>query len=953
MVLIYCEIADTVLYFKILTLTYTGGNMSYKDTLNLPKTDFPMRANLAKREPQTLEFWNEKKIYEKIRSKSKGLPKYILHDGPPYANGDVHIGTALNKVLKDIFIKYKTMQGHDVPYVPGWDCHGLPIELKVMELLGKKARDMSINEIREECRKYALKFVEKQKQDFIRLGVLGEWENPYLTLNSTYEAEEIRVFAELVEAGYVFRGLKPVYWCYHCQTALADAEIEYADHNADAIYVKFPVISDTSNIFKQDHGHDLYFVIWTTTPWTLPANLAICLNPGFSYAVVAHGTNKYIIAKDMVESAMKDMEISEDDYSILEEVKGSALEGLFCQHPFIDRESQIILGRHVTLEQGTGCVHTAPGHGQEDYKVGMQYKLPVLSPVDHRGVFTVNAGEFANLHVNKANPKIIERLKEDGYLLGHKKITHSYAHCWRCNKPIIYRATPQWFINVEESDIREKAINCAKQVEWFPQKGAERIAAMLETRPDWCISRQRTWGVPIPAFYCTKCKEVLLDKKIIFSIAERVEEEGSAIWFSESANDFIPSGTKCRVCGNENFEKELDILDVWFDSGVSHRAVLNTRENLSRPADLYLEGSDQHRGWFQTSLLTSVSVENGTAPYKTVLTHGFVVDGKGKKMSKSIGNTIAPSEIFNKMGADILRLWVSASDFTDDIRISKNILSQMSDAYRRIRNTLRYLIGNIGTKKIAMPEYSKLSKLDQWALGRLHRLIQKVTGYYDTYELYKIFHAVHNFCAIEMSANYLDAMKDKLYAEHPDDISRCTTISVMHEILIALLKLMAPVLSFTAEEAYQFLPESFKEEPSVFMLSWPEYNEEYAVASESDDWNYILTLKKGIEKVIEKARAEKKIGHSLQAWVVLNVPAEKEEFIVENLPLLQELLIISEISVSDSSDGMESIEGIDGYWALAQPAEGKKCERCWMVFRDDENSESTICSRCSKVVEKL
>lgn len=925
--------------------------MSYKETLNLPNTEFPMKANLSKREPEILEFWNSHGIYEKIRQKSQGFPKYILHDGPPYANGDVHIGTALNKVLKDIFVKYRTMRGFDTPYVPGWDCHGLPIELQVMSKLGKEAENLTICEIRDKCRDYAMTFVKKQKADFVRLGVLGKWDEPYLTLNPEYEAEQLNVLAEMIDAGYVFRGLKPVHWCCHCETALADAEIEYDDHESDSIYVKFPVMTDTSDIFKSEFGPDLHMVIWTTTPWTLPANVAICLNRDFRYAVVSLGDDYLIMARDLVERVMLDLGAGEGDFSIVEEVPASKLEGMICQHPFIDRDSLVIFGNHVTIEAGTGCVHTAPGHGQEDYKVGLTYRLPILSPVDNRGIFTVNAGEFANLHVEKANPKIVDRLDVDGYLLKNSKITHSYPHCWRCRKPVIFRATPQWFISVEESDMRQKAIAAAAEVVWVPVKGRERIFSMLGTRPDWCISRQRHWGVPIPALYCTKCKEAILDGAVVRGVAARVAEEGVGIWYNELADRFATPGLRCPSCGHDDFEKESDILDVWFDSGVSHRAVLTTTPELSWPADLYLEGSDQHRGWFQTSLLTSVST-TGRAPYRTVLTHGFVVDGAGKKMSKSLGNVIAPSEIIDRLGADILRLWVSAADFTEDIRISQNILSQMSDAYRRIRNTIRYLLGNMaGSSVPGAPDHESLTTIDKWARGRLHRLILTVTKHYENFELYRIFHAIHNFCSVDMSAIYLDAMKDRLYTLSINDPVRSGTVAVLREILFALLKLIAPILSYTAEEAYGYLGEELKMEGiSIFLLPWPVADEMVAAGSETAEWKKIMEIKKGVDKIIEEARTSKMVGHSLEVRVTLAAAsAEDRGFIEANRDTLRELLIISTLDISGDPAGLMPLAAPDGFHAAAAPASGEKCQRCWIRY-GEVTEGSDLCPRCRKVL---
>lgn len=740
----------------------------YNNTLNLPKTDFPMRAGLPKSEPLMLKHWEESSVYEKLMEKNEGKPLFVLHDGPPYANGNIHLGTALNKVLKDIIVRYKNMSGFKAPYVPGWDTHGLPTELKARKKAGVgNSTTIDDIELRKICREFALGYIDDQRNQFKRLGGIGEWNNPYITLQHEFEAKQIEIFSEMACKGYIYKGLKPVYWCPECETALAEAEIEYAEDPCHSIYVKFKVTDDMGKL--KALGADLdktYFVIWTTTTWTLPANVAICVGPRFNYALVKSGDEYFVMAEELYASAFEAAGIT--DYEVVGTIMGSELEYMKTAHPFIDRTSLVIVGDHVTLESGTGCVHTAPGHGLDDYEVCRNYpEIPIVVPVDAHGKLTEEAGQFAGLTTEEANKPIAQHLEKIGALFALKKIIHQYPHCWRCKKPVLFRATEQWFCSVE--DFKDEAIEAIKGVKWIPGWGEDRIINMVRDRKDWCISRQRKWGVPIPIFFCKECGEPYINKEAMMAVSELFRQEGSDAWFKKSASEILPEGTKCPKCGGTDFDKEKDIMDVWFDSGVTHAAVCGQRPNLRRPADLYLEGADQYRGWFQSSLLTSVAT-TGEAPYKAVVTHGWVVDGEGKKMSKSLGNGIDPSDVVNEYGADILRLWVASSDYHADIRISKEILKQLSEAYRKIRNTARYILGNLNdfepdTDSVS---FDKLLPIDKWALMKLDELNDKVREGYESFEFHQVFHAVHNFCVVDMSNFYFDVLKDRLYTEKSD-----------------------------------------------------------------------------------------------------------------------------------------------------------------------------------------
>ena len=926
--------------------------VDYGKTLNLPQTDFPMRANLPQREPKMLEFWDGKEIYQLAREKKAGQPKYILHDGPPYANGDIHLGTALNKILKDIVTKSRSMMGYDTPYIPGWDTHGLPIELQAIKTAKLNRHTMTALDLRKNCKEYALKYVDIQREQFKRLGVWGEWEKPYLTLNPEYEAKQIEVFGEMAKKGYIYRGKKPVYWCSDCETALAEAEVEYGEKKSASIYVKFAVktgLEEVAASYTMEHG-PAYIVIWTTTPWTLPANYGIALHPDFEYALVKVKGEVWILAKDLVESLMQLCQVEE--YEILETLQGAKMEGIKCLHPFYDRDSVIVLGDHVTLEQGTGCVHTAPGHGMEDYFMGLKYKLPIEAPLNNQGKFTAEAGKFEGLFYNDANKAVTEELKERGALIYMEFLKHQYPHCWRCKKPVIFRATEQWFASVE--GFRQEALKAIKNVQWIPVWGEDRITNMVADRSDWCISRQRVWGVPIPIFYCEKCNKELINDTTINTVIELFRQEGSDAWFAKDAQEILVAGTSCPDCGHTEFRKETDIMDVWFDSGSSHAGVLETREELNRPADLYLEGSDQHRGWFQSSLLTSVAAR-GEAPYKAVLTHGFVVDGEGRKMSKSIGNVIYPKDVIKELGADILRLWVSSADFKSDIRVSKDILKQMSEVYRRIRNTCRYILGNVSdfNPKTDSVPFEKMPEIDRWALMKLQKLLQKVVEAYADYEFHTLYHAIHNFCAVDMSAFYLDVLKDRLYTSGPSSLERRSAQTAMYEILITLVKLFAPVLTFTAEEVWQYLPEEGKEEISIFLTTLPEVKQEYLDSELEARWDRILDLKKDVAKALEIARQEKTIGQSLEAAVEVYLNKEDYQFFVEYAPVLKDVFITSQVALAAGEAPANAHKG-ELAAVIVKLASGEKCPRCWSYSENigEDALHPTLCPRCAGAVKE-
>ena len=932
--------------------------MSDKDygaTLNLPKTSFQMKANLPNKEPKFIKMWQEQEIYFKGIDKDK--PSFILHDGPPYANGEIHIGHALNKILKDIILKYKRLRGYNAPYIPGWDTHGLPIELKVTEKLGSKAKEMTPAEIRELCAEYAKKWVGIQREGFVRLGVLGDWENPYLTLKPEYEAKQLEVFGELYENGYIFKGLKPIYWSPVTETALAEAEIEYKNVSSPSIYVKMKANQDLLD--KIGMTEETWVVIWTTTPWTLPANVAISLNPDFEYGVYKTEKGNLILGKDLAEQAFSAMEI--ENYELIKEFVGRDIERTTYQHPFLDRTGLVILGTHVTADAGTGCVHTAPGHGQDDYVVGTRYGLPVISPINHKGVLTEDAGQFAGLFYVKANKEICTYLEGTGDLLKLKMIEHSYPHDWRSKTPVIFRATEQWFVNVEGSDIRERALKALDDVTFIPAWGRNRIGSMLETRPDWCISRQRVWGVPIPVFYNVATGKEIFNRDILNRIIEIVKKEGTIAWVKYSAEELIGEELLEKYnLKSVELRKETNIMDVWFDSGVSHRAVLETRGDLlHRPADLYLEGSDQHRGWFQTSLLTSIGSTHD-APFKNILTHGFVNDGEGKKMSKSVGNTVVPADVIKVYGADILRLWCASVDYREDVKISDNILKQMAEAYRRVRNTARYILGNSNdfNPNTDRVPYEQLMEIDKWALHKLEVLKRKVTENYDKYEFYNLFQDIHYFAGVDMSAFYLDIIKDRLYTEGTNSIERRSAQTVMTEILVTLTKMIAPILSFTAEEIWETLPEVLKDRESVLLTDWYKENDEYLNPEIENKWVEIIKVRREANKSLEKARQGKDriIGNSLDAKVMLHsTDAETQKFLVENREKLELALIVSEVEIVENIDETftKGEEATDLYIKVLH-AEGEKCERCWKYSKElgKDPEHPTLCPRCASVLKK-
>ena len=927
--------------------------MDYKESLNLPKTDFPMKASLAKKEPEMLAKWDEMKIYHRIREVSKGREIYILHDGPPYANGNIHLGTALNKIIKDMVIKTKNMSGLDSIYVPGWDCHGLPIEHQVDKELGSKKYEISQADKRRACRAYAERFVDIQREQFKRLGVFGEWENPYLTMTYDYEAITVAEFGKLFLNGDVYKGKKPVYWCATCKTALAEAEVEYGDHTTPSIYVKFPMISDMAAVRPKLAGEKVNVVIWTTTPWTIPANLAIAFHEEFLYVAVKIEGEVLILAKDLLDYCLDAFGWQGKPYEILDEFPGAVMEGLKTRHPLIDRESVLILAPFVTLDAGTGCVHIAPGHGQEDYEIGMKYGLDNYAPVDEDGRFTKDVADFAGLFVFDANGPVNNKLKEVGALLGLVDIDHSYPHCWRCKEPIIFRSTEQWFISMEKNALRKKALEAIAKGEWIPAWGKDRIYGMVENRPDWCISRQRLWGVPITMFYCQECQSEFLTKEILDHVVALVREYGADVWFEREVRELVPPGTVCPVCkkGRE-FRKETNILDVWFDSGVSHAAVLETRPDHRSPSDMYLEGSDQHRGWFHSSLLECVGTR-GRAPYKTVLTHGFVVDGEGKKMSKSVGNVVEPDEIITEYGAEILRLWVAAEDYTDDIRISKEILTRLVEAYRRIRNTSRYILGNLFDFDPARDRlaYAEMEEMDRWALHRLQEVIRRVRDAYDRYQFHMVYYTLYNFCTVDLSALYLDVLKDRLYTSKADSRQRRSAQTAMEIILDAMARLLAPILTFTAEEVWNAMPTYKGKAESVHLTEFPAVNPAFVDEELGEKWRTLVAVKGEISKAIEAARKSKTVGHSLDAAVAVAPPEKLRELIAGHREDLQALQIVSQLDIVTRGDldaGAYESKEIDGLYVGVTKARGQKCQRCWIYSEDlgKDPEHPAICGRC-------
>ncbi len=927
----------------------------YNQTLNLPKTDFAMRAALPQREPGMLKTWEETRRYDKMIEKNADRPLYVLHDGPPYANGDIHLGTALNKVLKDIIVRSKNMTGYKAPYIPGWDTHGLPIELKARKKIGGDQTKLSAVELRKGCKEFALSYVDLQKQSFQRLGSLGDYDHPYLTLQPELEAKQIEIFGEMAKKGYIYKGLKPVYWCPTCNTALAEAEIEYEEDPCHSIYVKFRCVDDKGKFSAL--GLDpskVFFVIWTTTTWTLPGNLAICLGGAYEYSVVMANGEYYVMATDLVPSAMQAAKI--DSYEIVASMPGTELEYLTYQHPFLDRVSPIILGDHVTLESGTGCVHTAPGHGVEDFEVCVNHypEIPIIVPVDSEGRLTEEAGQFAGLSTDEANKAIAKYLDANGALFALQKIIHQYPHCWRCHSPILFRATEQWFCSVE--DFKDQTVDAIEKVQWIPDWGEGRITNMVRDRSDWCISRQRVWGVPIPIFYCDDCGKYVVNDESIHAVSALFHEQGSDAWYLKSAEEILPEGFTCPHCGGKHFTKEKDIMDVWFDSGCTHASVLTERgDDVHWPADLYLEGADQYRGWFQSSLLTAVAWK-GTAPYKAVCTHGWVVDGEGKKMSKSLGNGILPEDIIKEYGADILRLWVASSDYHADIRISKEILKQLSEQYRKIRNTARYILGNVydyNPNTDAVP-FADMMELDKWAIVQLNALIEKVKEAYATFDFHVAFHAVHNFCTIDMSNFYLDVIKDRLYCEKTEGKERRSAQTAIHTILSGLTRLIAPIIPFTAEEIWASMRHGKGEDAESVMFNQMPDHFDVSVSDEfMAKWGRIHAVRDDVNKALEQKRNAKQIGKSLEAKVVLHCgDTDLYHFLVSVQQELASAFIVSSVSVEQGGDG-EFTGETEALTISVLPADGQKCERCWIYSETVGQCEDhpTLCARCASVLK--
>ena len=926
----------------------------YNNTINLPKTEFAMRAALPQREPGFLKDWQDKEVYKLMLEKNAGKPKFVLHDGPPFSNGNIHMGHALNKSLKDFMNRYKAMDGYLTPYVPGWDNHGMPIESAIIKKNKIDQKSMSVAEFRNACQEFAQNFVDIQMEQFKRLGIMADWEHPYLTMDPGFEAEEVKVFGAMYKKGYIYKGLKPVYWCTHDETALAEAEIEYKDEPCASIFVKFALKNDLGKMAKYGDISKMNFIIWTTTTWTLPGNLAIALNPVESYVLIkAANGEMYIVAEALAETTMKTGGI--DSYEIVDRFDGNFFEYMTAQHPFLDRDSLLVLADYVTMEDGTGCVHTAPGFGAEDNITGRRYNLPLLVPVDDKGYQTEDAGMFAGMKFDESNEAILKHLKETGALFASKEIVHSYPHCWRCKNPIIFRATPQWFCSVEA--FKEDAVKACSTVRWLPAWGEDRITSMIRERADWCISRQRRWGLPIPVIYCKECGKPICNDETIEHIAGLFAKEGSNAWYLYDENQLLPEGYACPHCGGKHFEKETDTLDCWFDSGSTNIASL-LRDNADEwPADVYIEGADQYRGWFQSSLLAAVGALGGGAPYKTVLTHGWVVDGEGKAMHKSLGNSIAPEEIINKYGADLLRLWAACSDYHVDVRVSDVIFKQLTQVYLKIRNTCRYILGNLdGFDPNNLVSGRDMEELDRWAITKLDDLTKRVLAAYEEFEYHPAIHAINNFCVVEMSNFYLDVIKDRLYCDERNGNSRRSAQTAIYIILDSMTKLFAPVLAFTSDEIWQVMPHKDTDDKRHIILNT--FNKDFAEYMLSDDqmakWDKLIALRDDINSVLEVARAEKKIGKPLEAKVVLECGDSVVEEIKAVAETLKTMLIVSQVEVKAGTSGKQCASNTEVY-ASVESAEGGKCDRCWCYSETvGANAEHpTLCARCAAVVSKL
>ena len=932
--------------------------MDYNQTVHLPQTDFPMRAGLPKREPELLNGKWEVETYHKLMAKNEGKPKFVLHDGPPYANGHIHIGHALNKILKDFIVKYKNMTGFQAPYVPGWDTHGLPIESAILKNKKIKRDELTDSQFRDLCKEFALGFVDSQRTEFQRLGIIGDWENPYITLLPEFEAAQIEIFGKMAEKGYIYKGMKPVYWCPNDQTALAEAEIEYADDPCTTIFVKFAVKNDNGKLAQYGDLSKMYFVIWTTTPWTIPGNMAISVNPAFDYVLLqAPNGEIYILAEGLAESVCKNAKLDYAECKVLAKVKGEEFELMTAQHPLFDRESVLLCGDHVTLEAGTGCVHTAPGFGADDFNICRAYdaagktNIGVPVPVNAKGVMTDERynGQF----YAKANDQVVVDLEECGAVLAKENIVHSYPHCWRCKNPIIYRATEQWFCSVDA--IKEAAIAACDNIQWHPAWGKERMISMIAERNDWCISRQRKWGVPIPIFYCDECGADIVTPETIKRVSSLFREHGSNIWFDKTADELVPEGFVCPKCGGVHFSKETDIMDVWFDSGSTHAAVVDAREDLQFPADVYLEGGDQYRGWFQSSMLTSITAK-GVAPYKQILTHGWTVDGEGKAMHKSLGNTVAPEEVIKDYGADMLRLWVSSADYTQDMRIGPEILKQLSQAYLKIRNTARYMLGNLaGFDPNHAVAVADMVDLDRWAVAQLNELVKNVRAAYDRYEFHAVYRAIYNFCVVEMSNFYLDIIKDRLYCG--DDASRASAQSALFMILDGMTRMIAPLLAFTSQEIWTAMPHADKDDAECVLFNdIPDWSAELALSEEqADKWNKVIALRDDVNKALELARSEQGIKKNQDADLTLTFTADAwKSFSAMGLSNadLATICIVSAVSVAEGEGEGYQGEEFEGLTVKVSPAAGEKCPRCWNhdVTIGTEGHHAELCARCAAVL---
>ena len=924
----------------------------YKNTINLPNTGFPMKADLAHRKPAMLAAWERNGVYQKIRDVAKGRPPFVLTDGPPYANGTIHLGHAVNKILKDIIVKSRTLDGYDAPYVPGWDCHGLPIEMQVEKTHGRVGQKIDAKSFRAACREYAGKQIEAQRKDFKRLGVLGDWDHPYLTMNPRFEAEQLRAFALIIKNGHLYKGYKPVHWCLNCRSALAEAEVEYEDKTSPSIYVRFPVfdLADLARRFGIEAiGQPTSIAIWTTTPWTLPANRAVSVHPQFDYALIEFdfggGSERLVVASELIDAVMKSLGVAY--WSLIATVKGAALEHMLLRHPFYDRQVPVVLGDHVTLDAGTGAVHTAPGHGLDDYVVGRRYGLEIENPVGGDGRFLASTPLFAGEQVFDANAHVIKVLHDNGLLLKDEPYHHSYPHCWRHKTPVIFRATPQWFISMEQAGLRKGALEAISHVDWMPGWGQQRISSMIAVRPDWCVSRQRTWGVPIPLFVDKSSGELHpRTAALIEEVAKRVEQGGIDAWFDLNAAALL--GVEA-----EQYDKATDVMDVWFDSGVVHHCVSQSRPEIAVPADLYLEGSDQHRGWFHSSLLTSVAM-HGRAPYRGVLTHGFTVDEKGRKMSKSIGNTLVPQKLTSTLGADVVRLWVAATDYANEMSVSDEILKRMADSYRRMRNTLRFLLGNLhgfDPSQHAV-RFDDLVAIDQWAIGKAFALQNDVVTAYRNYEFHDIYQKIHNFCVVELGGFYLDIIKDRLYTTGASSAPRRSAQTAMHHVAHAMVRWLAPILSFTAEEVWGFLPGAGAE--SVFLTTWQQFPAG-AERVPSIDWPALITLKADVARDLERLRSAGAIGAPLEAEVAIYAPAAQTGRFNALRDELRFLLITSQAHVieADTPPASTVPTSEPGVWIEVKPSTEPKCVRCWHLRRDvgSDPRHRELCARCVVNVE--